>query len=111
MYLNIDVEKFVLLMDVGMYLGKVKEEWLEKYDIFNCDVVIVVIYDIVLVVVGILVEGENWVFLSSGIWLLIGMELSVLINNEVVFKENYMNEWGVYGIYCFLKNIMGFWIV
>ncbi|MBC8932478.1 rhamnulokinase, partial [Escherichia coli] len=56
-------------------------------------------------------EGENWAFLSSGTWSLIGMELSAPINNEAAFKENYTNEWGAYGTYRFLKNIMGLWIV
>lgn len=44
------------------------------------EVVMVVIYDMVLVVVGMLGEGDWWVFFSLGIWLLLGIELNVLEN-------------------------------
>lgn len=84
-HLNIDVEKFAPLTDAGTYLGKVKEEWLEKYDIPNCDVVTVATHDTASAVVGTPAEGENWAFLSSGTWSLIGMELSAPINNEAAF--------------------------
>lgn len=71
------------------------------YDIPNCDVVTVATHDTASTVVGTPAEGENWAFLSSGTWSLIGMELSAPINNEAAFKENYTNEWGAYGTYRF----------
>lgn len=110
-HLNIDVEKFAPLTDAGTYLGKLKQGWLKMYDIPNCEVVTVATHDTASAVVGTPAEGENWAFLSSGTWSLIGMELSAPINNEAAFKENYTNEWGAYGTYRFLKNIMGLWIV
>lgn len=55
------------------------------------------------------VEG-NYVFLSSGTWSLMGVEVDRPIVNETTLKWNYTNEGCVGGKYRLLKNIMGLWI-
>lgn len=64
-----------------------------------------------LVVVVVLVMDCLFVYLSCGIWFLMGMEIDyfVIILESLVL--NFMNEGGVGGIFCLLKNIMGFWIL
>ncbi len=56
-------------------------------------------------------EGENWAFLSSGTWSLLGVELaSPIISNETL-EKNFTNEIGHGGTVRFLKNIVGLWIL
>jgi len=55
--------------------------------------------------------GEDWAFLSSGTWSLIGVELPEPLMNERVLQANFSNEVGLGGTSRFLKNIVGLWIL
>jgi rhamnulokinase len=56
-------------------------------------------------------EGENWAYLSSGTWSLMGVELQAPLINEASAAANFTNEGGVAGTIRFLKNIAGLWLV
>ncbi len=62
-------------------------------------------------VVGVPGEGENFAYISSGTWSLMGVENKKPNNSEKAFKYNFTNEGGVDGTYRFLKNIMGLWLL
>jgi rhamnulokinase len=109
--LKIDQDKFAMLTKAGTYLGEIQSKWHEKYDIPTCHVITVATHDTASAVVGTPAQGKNWAFLSSGTWSLIGMELQEPVSGPMAFAENYTNEWGAYGTYRFLKNIMGLWMV
>jgi rhamnulokinase len=54
---------------------------------------------------------DDWAYISSGTWSLVGIErASPLINSEVA-KSNFTNEGGAFGSIRFLKNVMGLWIL
>jgi rhamnulokinase len=55
--------------------------------------------------------GENWAFLSSGTWSLLGIESSEPLVSEKTLEMNFTNEGGVEGTTRFLKNIMGMWLI
>ncbi len=55
--------------------------------------------------------GDNWAYLSSGTWSLLGIELPKPIINKKVLKYNFTNEGGAAGTFRFLKNITGLWLV
>ena len=56
-------------------------------------------------------EGEDYCYLSSGTWSLMGVELQEPIVSDKALKYNYTNEMGVGPCVRFLKNIMGLWLV
>ncbi len=56
-------------------------------------------------------QGENWAYLSSGTWSLIGVELAHPLISEKVRAHNFTNEAGYGGTTRFLKNIVGLWIL
>ncbi len=56
-------------------------------------------------------EGEDWAFLSSGTWSLIGVELPTPRINDEVRALNFTNEAGYGGTTRFLKNIAGMWLL
>lgn len=56
-------------------------------------------------------EGDDWAFLSSGTWSLIGVELPHPLLDESVLRANFSNEGGYGGTTRFLKNIVGLWIL
>lgn len=108
---NVSPEQFPSLVESGTPLGSIRHKWRLQYDIPDCEVVTVATHDTASAVVGTPGQGDDWAFLSSGTWSLLGKELNVPENGPEAFRENYTNEWGAYGTYRFLKNIMGLWIV
>jgi rhamnulokinase len=56
-------------------------------------------------------EGQDWAYLSSGTWSLLGMELPQPLISEKVREHNFTNEAGYGGTTRFLKNIVGLWIL
>jgi len=56
-------------------------------------------------------QGEDWAYLSSGTWSLIGVESNQPIINERALAGNFTNEGGVNNKIRFLTNVAGLWLV
>jgi rhamnulokinase len=56
-------------------------------------------------------DDDNWCYISSGTWSLMGVEIDRPIINEHSLKLNYTNEVGVGGTIRLLKNIAGLWLL
>lgn len=56
-------------------------------------------------------KDENAVFLSSGTWSLIGVELKAPVTTDESRAQNFTNEGGYEYRYRYLKNIMGLWML
>lgn len=56
-------------------------------------------------------EGEDWAYISSGTWSLMGVETREPIINNQTLDLNFTNEGGVGGTFRFLKNITGLWLL
>ena len=108
---NVKQDQFPKLVEAGTPLGELDKSKFPDFDLPNTDVITVATHDTASAVVGAPGMGHHWAYLSSGTWSLIGTELNVPENGTEAFKENYTNEWGAYGTYRFLKNIMGLWMV
>jgi sugar (pentulose or hexulose) kinase len=61
-------------------------------------------------VVAVPTVTENYAYLSSGTWSLLGLELPHPIINDAACEANVTNEGGVEGTFRFLKNVVGLWI-
>ncbi|MBC1553046.1 rhamnulokinase [Listeria booriae] len=103
--------QFASFAKPGQLLGKISRDLHEKYDLPDCDVVVVATHDTASAVLGAPGVGDDWAFLSSGTWSLLGAELPNPINTREAFAANYTNEWGAYDTFRFLKNIMGLWLI
>lgn len=55
--------------------------------------------------------AEDWCYISSGTWSLMGLELEEPIINDAALQANFSNEVGVEGTIRFLKNIPGLWLL
>ncbi len=54
---------------------------------------------------------DDWCYISSGTWSLMGIETNAPIINEQSLEANFTNEVGVAGTIRFLKNIPGLWVL
>jgi rhamnulokinase len=56
-------------------------------------------------------QSENWGYISSGTWSLVGVELRQPVMSPDALEANCTNEGGVFGTTRFLKNVMGLWLL
>jgi rhamnulokinase len=56
-------------------------------------------------------EGQDFAYVSSGTWSLVGLELPEPVRSPEALARNLTNEWGVGGRVRFLRNVMGLWLV
>lgn len=108
--IHVKPAQFPHLVEAGTVLGNLRYKWTLLYQLPNVEVITVATHDTASAVLGTPGKGKDWAFLSSGTWSLLGTELNVPENGNAAFVENYTNEWGAYGTYRFLKNIMGLWM-
>ncbi len=55
-------------------------------------------------------KGKDFLYISSGTWSLLGVELDSPITTSIALRSGFTNEIGVNNSIRFLKNIMGMWI-
>jgi rhamnulokinase len=68
-------------------------------------------HDTAAAVAAVPAVGDDWAYISSGTWSLMGAELSAPMLSPAAMADNFTNEGGVGGTIRFLKNIMGLWLV
>lgn len=68
-------------------------------------------HDTASAVAAVPATGEDWCYISSGTWSLMGVELAEPVINEGSLALNFTNEIGANGTIRFLKNIAGLWLL
>jgi len=68
-------------------------------------------HDTACAVAAVPAQGQDWAYLSSGTWSLLGLEVTEPVINADSLRYNLTNEGGVGHTFRFLKNIMGLWLV
>jgi rhamnulokinase len=68
-------------------------------------------HDTASAVAAVPAQTENWAYISSGTWSLMGIEVPDPIISNQVLSLNFTNEGGVANTFRFLKNIMGLWLL
>jgi len=106
--LGIPCNIFGEIVQPGTKLGDLLPHIQERVG-FNCDVILPCTHDTGSAVVSAPTD-ENSIYLSSGTWSLMGVELTKPICTEESRIANFTNEGGV-NTYRYLKNIMGLWII
>ncbi len=105
-------EVFGEIVPSGSLLGPLSEEIAKETGLRCRSVVATCSHDTGAAVASVPAENnDNWAFLSSGTWSLIGVELPSPLINEKVRAANFTNEGGFGGTTRFLKNIVGLWIL
>ena len=96
----------------GTVLGNLREDVAAECGAKSSPVIAPGCHDTASAVAAVPVElGEDWCYISSGTWSLMGVELKEPIVSDKAIKYNYTNEMGVGPCVRFLKNIMGLWLV
>jgi rhamnulokinase len=104
-------EMFPEIVPSGTILGPLLAEIAEETKLSGTQVVATCSHDTGAAVAAVPAEGDDWAFLSSGTWSLIGVELPGPLINDAVRQANFTNEAGHGGTTRFLKNISGLWLL
>jgi len=102
---------FAPVQQPGSIKGNLSPALCQDIGIDPVPVIAVASHDTASAVVAVPATEENFAYLSSGTWSLLGVEVSKPVINEKTLKWNFTNEGGVDGTYRLLRNVMGLWIV
>ncbi len=100
---------FTNIVEPGTQLGSLSEEMIKEIG-FTANVILIGSHDTASAVLAYPCNNEQ-IYLSSGTWSLMGVELQTPILSLESQHHNFTNEGGVNNTYRYLKNIMGLWML
>jgi rhamnulokinase len=95
----------------GTLLGPVRPALAAELRLGQTPVIAPATHDTGSAVAAVPFGAEPAIYLSSGTWSLMGVEVAAPVINDLSLAYNFTNEGGVGGTFRLLKNIMGLWLV
>ncbi len=102
---------FNKIVQPATVIGSLKQDITKSIGSDPVKVISVCSHDTASAIVAVPAEGEDWAYISSGTWSLMGVELEKPLINDLSYKYNFTNEGGADNRIIFLKNIMGLWLL
>jgi len=99
------------VVDPGTVIGVLNQKISRSIDVEGIKVIAVTSHDTAAAIASVPAEGDDWAYISSGTWSLMGVENKKAIIDQRSMLFNFTNEGGAEGTFRFLKNIMGLWIL
>ena len=99
------------IVSPGTPVGRLRPEIALASGLGRVPVVAVAGHDTASAVAAVPAADENFAYLSSGTWSLMGIEVPEAIVSDESFRLNFTNEGGIEGSTRFLKNITGMWLL
>jgi rhamnulokinase len=98
--IDIPTEIFPEIIEPGSHLGEYR----------GIPVIAPASHDTASAVVAVPTDSRDCVYLSSGTWSLMGVEIDKPLINDASYNANMTNEGGVEGSFRLLRNVMGLWL-
>ncbi len=99
------------IVPTGTVLGVFSHAGLDDEKLKNTVLIAPACHDTGSAIAGIPAEGNDWAFISSGTWSLVGTLLPRACTSEAAMNFNFSNEGGICGQSRFLKNVNGMWLL
>lgn len=106
-----DVEIMQDIVTPGTVIGELISNVSRETGLAGIDVVAIASHDTGSAIAAVPAQDENYAYISSGTWSLMGIESKTPIISPKSFEYNFTNEGGVEKIFRVLKNIMGLWLL
>ena len=106
--------KMEIMQDIvkpGTIIGRLTKDIMGDTGMPEADVIAVASHDTGSAIAAIPAVDENFAYISSGTWSLMGIESIEPIISAKSPEYNFTNEGGVDGTFRVLKNIMGLWLL
>ena len=98
------------LTEPGTPIGHIRPELAEEIG-YDLEVIAPCAHDTGSAVLAVPANDDDFVYISSGTWSLMGVEQKKAVCTEQARKNNLTNEGGYGRCYRLLKNIMGLWMI
>jgi len=109
--LRLPIDIMPKIVQPGTVVGRLTDEVADELGCGPIPVIAVGSHDTASAVAAVPAGDNNWAYISSGTWSLIGVEVPQAVINDKTFKYEFTNEGGVENTIRLLKNIMGLWLV
>ena len=99
------------IVPTGTMVGAVQGELSSLAAFRETKLIVPACHDTASAIAAIPATGEDWAFISSGTWSLVGTVLRKPCVTDEGRVKNFTNLGGVGGTICFLKNVNGMWLL
>jgi rhamnulokinase len=108
---HLDLACAAKIVPPGTQVGRLSGELAELPALRDTVLIAPACHDTASAIAGIPATGNDWAYISSGTWSLVGTLLEEPRNGEAAAEENFTNLGAVGGRICFHKNVNGMWLV
>ena len=109
---NLELAAAPEIVPTGTAVGEVKGELVSLAAFRGTKLIVPACHDTASAIGAIPASGnDDWAFISSGTWSLVGTVLRRPCVTEEARTKNFTNLGGVGGTICFLKNVNGMWLL
>ena len=109
--MEIPTHLFKPVTDPGTPLGTLLPHFAEETGAGAVRIVVPACHDTGSAVVAVPAQNQDFAWISSGTWSIMGAEVREPCLTEKALEYNFTNEGGVFGTWRLSKNIMGLWLV
>jgi rhamnulokinase len=109
--LGLDIAAAPNIVPSGSVVGKITGDLAELSAFRDAKLIVPACHDTASAIAAIPAEGDDWAFISSGTWSLVGTVLDAPCATDNARALNFTNLGGVGGKICFLKNVNGMWLL
>jgi rhamnulokinase len=108
---GLNIEAAPPVVKSGTDVGKLSGPLSELPAFRGTRLIVPACHDTASAIAGIPAHGDDWAFISSGTWSLVGCILDAPQTSARARASNFSNEGGVGGKTYFLKNVNGMWMI
>src|SRR5437868_10923424 len=108
---HLDLASAAKIVPPGTEIGRVSGALAQLPSLRDTVLIAPACHDTASAIAGIPAMGNDWAYISSGTWSLVGTLLEQPRNDEAVAEENFTNLGAVGGRICFHKNVNGMWLI
>jgi rhamnulokinase len=108
---GLDLRAAPTLVPPGTEVGELRGDLSALPAFRNTRLIAPACHDTASAIAGIPAHGDDWAFISSGTWSLVGCVLDSACVSEAARRANFSNEGGIGGKIYFLKNVNGMWLL
>ena len=108
---NIPLHLFHPVIEPGTVIGTLLPSVVEETGAGGVQIVVPACHDTGSAVVAVPAENQDFAWISSGTWSIMGTEVRQPIVNNQALAYNFTNEGGAFGTWQFSMNLTGLWLV
>src|SRR6266436_5872326 len=109
--LGLDISSAQRIVPTGTVVGCIGGELGNLSAFRDTKLIVPACHDTASAIAAIPASGDDWAFISSGTWSLVGTVLATPCVSDEAQRMNFTNLGGVDRSICFLKNVNGMWLL